>query len=434
MPVKVRCPGCRKVLTAPDAARGKALKCPECETKVRVPEEGGVDAGSSGKGTAKPKPKAKTIEDDEDLLSKLDVSKAVDTGASMCPKCGAEIPEGDEECPKCGVDPTTGQLSKAAKRRKSFKGVDPKEFFKVVWSDSWRFSMENFVTIMLTMFYQLFFLSLQGCCSFMVQWCSDTPPKAFWAFLGVLSSLAYPGWIWHLNVETIKLTTVKKSSMKDVKFDMFTAFALGIKVYVWILSHIWMPFGLLCLPISLIHFAMPVSGKAWLAPFTMKMSLKHFGAVAYYWVIRFVITLVASIAPLIVVAIYFKPITEAMEQANYKDIETLVWILVSIAVITCAFLSSFMEVFMARVNGLIAFYFRDTLELQTVVAEKKYVKKQVKLDKFGNPIKSPLAVWGPVVFALIGVLLAGNVICYYATGKQHFLMPDSWARGLGILD
>ena len=42
--------------------------------------------------------------------------------------------------------------------------------------------------------------------------------------------------------------------------------------------------------------------------------------------------------------------------------------------------------YMARVNGLIGFYFRDTLELTTIVPEKQYSKKLVKLDKFGSPV------------------------------------------------
>ena len=52
-----------------------------------------------------------------DVIANLDFSKAVDSSVSLCPKCGAEMPEGAGECPQCGVDPATGQLSEAAKKR-----------------------------------------------------------------------------------------------------------------------------------------------------------------------------------------------------------------------------------------------------------------------------------------------------------------------------
>ena len=46
MAVKVRCTGCQKVLNAPDQARGKAIKCPNCDTRITVPA--GDDAGAPG--------------------------------------------------------------------------------------------------------------------------------------------------------------------------------------------------------------------------------------------------------------------------------------------------------------------------------------------------------------------------------------------------
>ena len=39
MPVKLKCTNCEKVLSVPDAARGKAVKCPECQTRLAVPED-----------------------------------------------------------------------------------------------------------------------------------------------------------------------------------------------------------------------------------------------------------------------------------------------------------------------------------------------------------------------------------------------------------
>ncbi|MGE5193471.1 MAG: zinc ribbon domain-containing protein, partial [Deltaproteobacteria bacterium] len=109
MAVKVRCPTCEKVLSAPDTARGKAVKCPGCETKVKVPAEESSGRGSSTtrRSGAKAPARKRGEEDSIEFLAGLDLDKAVDTSAQMCPKCGANIPEEATECPKCGVDPTT---------------------------------------------------------------------------------------------------------------------------------------------------------------------------------------------------------------------------------------------------------------------------------------------------------------------------------------
>src|SRR5713101_6771862 len=131
MAVKVKCPTCDKVLNAPDAARGKAVKCPECETKIKVPagngESGRTTPRPSGPKTAKkPAPGSESTE----FLAGLDFNKIVDSSSQMCPKCGAEI--------------STGQLSAAAKKRKSRKGPDPAEFYSAAWRDSWAFTKENY--------------------------------------------------------------------------------------------------------------------------------------------------------------------------------------------------------------------------------------------------------------------------------------------------
>jgi LSD1 subclass zinc finger protein len=40
MAVQIICPNlqCRKILAVPDEVRGKQVKCPHCQTTVRVPE------------------------------------------------------------------------------------------------------------------------------------------------------------------------------------------------------------------------------------------------------------------------------------------------------------------------------------------------------------------------------------------------------------
>jgi len=435
MPVKVRCPGCRKVLTAPDAARGKSLKCPECESPVKVPT-GEVATSPGGASTStlnKPKAKPKTIEEDEGLLSRLDMSAAMDTGSSMCPKCGADIPEEAKECPKCGVDPLTGQLTKAAKRRKSLRGVDPREFYKVFLKDAWQFTLDNFGMVLKTAGYFLLYSLIAGGCGFMVGWCTRTPPKAFWGFLATLAYLTIPGWWLYLTLEVIKLTTVKKNSTKDVKFDMFYSVAMGLTFIAWYISHAIFPPALLCLPIALIHLAMPVTYKGWLFPLTLKIGVKHFPAVALYFITAIALGLPSMIASIVLQLVFGSQIQQVIAEQNVRLLSPVAQgVIITLGLVLPLFYA-FHTLFMARVNGLIALYFKDTLELVTIVAEKQYKRKEVKLDKFGNPINSPLQKYGPLVFALIGIVLAGNVITYFATGGRHVLMPDSLARAMGIL-
>ena len=153
MAVKVRCPTCEKVLNAPDTARGKAVKCPACDTRVKVPAEESSGAGSSTttrRSGAKVPAKKRAVPDDDEFLGGLDLDQVVDSSSHMCPKCGASIPEDATECPKCGVDPTTGQLSSSAKKRLSRKGPDPALFYSAAWKDSWAFTMENKVVALRT--------------------------------------------------------------------------------------------------------------------------------------------------------------------------------------------------------------------------------------------------------------------------------------------
>ena len=84
MPVKIRCRGCEKVLNAPDKARGRVIKCPNCGTKLKVP--GGP---AKSKKPAK-KPQKKSAGDD-DFLSGLDFSRAESEDEKVCPFCAAEM-------------------------------------------------------------------------------------------------------------------------------------------------------------------------------------------------------------------------------------------------------------------------------------------------------------------------------------------------------
>src|SRR5258708_17260151 len=159
-----------KGLNAPDAARGKAIKCPGCDTKVKVPAgEAQAREGKSAPRKSSGKRPAKRADDPDssEFLARLDLENVADTNQSMCPKCGAEIPEEATECPKCGVDPTTGQLSAGAKKRRGMKGPDPALFYKAAWSDSWAFTKDNFKIVYRTAMYIILYGAIICGCIYM---------------------------------------------------------------------------------------------------------------------------------------------------------------------------------------------------------------------------------------------------------------------------
>src|SRR5579864_2272543 len=128
MPVKVRCSQCERVLNAPDRARGKAIKCPECGTAVRVPA-----AKQQPKKVAAPPPSSSM------LIANLDLDRLEDTETRICPKCGADVSFEDVECPQCHVNLETGALSEQRQAELGRKGPNPKLYYKEFLRDGWEF-------------------------------------------------------------------------------------------------------------------------------------------------------------------------------------------------------------------------------------------------------------------------------------------------------
>jgi len=429
MPVKVRCPKCEKVLNAPDSARGKAVKCPECETKVKVPV-GDSAAGTGSKAAAGPA-KAKTAvkkkadADSSAFLAALDLDKVEDSSEAMCPKCGAPIPEDATECPKCGVDPTTGQLTAAAKRRKTMKGPDPAVFYATVWKDSWAFMVENKKVALRTAWYMILFTLILGGCVFMVTWCSDPPPKMFWATLALAAGLAPPGWIWYLTIQTIRTTVGKKSNIRDINFDIFQNIALGVKFNLWsILFWGWFPPAIIMFPLAMIHMAMPVTKRGWVNFLMAGTFFKNIAVTLYFWVILFATSLIYIVTAGIAGFLLSVPIIAyiaAFQAGTGSAKNVMMWVVLGVALLLFMaemFLYSFILLFNVRVIGLMAYYFQNTLDLVVLVAEKTYTRKEVKVDPWGNPIKTSgqktkEALF--IVFILVVVSAAGYFVYYSLT-------------------
>jgi ribosomal protein L40E/phage FluMu protein Com len=424
MAVKVRCPTCEKVLNAPDAARGKAIKCPGCETKVKVPV-GDTPAGE-GKSTARKSsgktPSKKVADpDSSEFLARLDLDNVAHSDQAMCPKCGASIPEEATECPQCGVDPTTGQLTASAKKRRGMKGPNPALFYREAWTDSWAFVKENTRVGWRTFLYGLLFAFLSGVCNGMATWCSSLPPKVFWFVFYIAASLVMPGWNWFLTIETIRTTVGKKKlSLGKLNFDIFLCMALGIKMFLWIIVFsifLPIPFALIMLPLAMIHMAMPVTKRGWLNFLMLPTFIRNIAPTLYFWVIAIVTTLPGLIVLVIPIVLFWPTLLELARAQNAEKftVTTQMWIalgVTTIVILLVQLVNSFVLLFNARVIGLLAYYFQNSLDLTTFVAEKVYVHKAPKLDRFGVPIRTTGQKLGQVAL-IVGAFVAVGAAGYF---------------------
>lgn len=247
MPVKVRCE-CGAGISAPDAARGKVIKCRKCGQPVRVPK-GPASGGKSPrrKKASRPRPSI----DDENFFSALDLEAGVDQDVRICPKCAAEVDEEDIECPECGVNLETGMLSARQKKKRKRKGPDPDDYLKVVWKNSMDFLKKNkTLAIRLSLTFSVYLTVFLATLYMAAVYCMpedptnpETPVKVpvilFWGFLSTLSGAASMGCFWQLFVLINKATMEGRDSLDRFNFDFFVGVALGIKLLFWPVALLW---------------------------------------------------------------------------------------------------------------------------------------------------------------------------------------------------
>ena len=438
MPVKVRCQSCEKVFAAPDAARGKLVKCPGCEGKVKVPAGDGAKSSAGAKAPAKKPAKKDDHDDHEHALKSLDLNKAEDENARVCPKCGQEIYEEEVyECPACGLNFETG-LTKAKQ-----KGLDPKVFYRVVLKDSKQFLLDNKPFAIRTGIYTLVFTLAFFFCMFLVTWCVSPPPRMFWMGLAVVTFMVPFGWAWFLNSEIIKATMDKRETLPRINFDMFTCVALGIKFFVWQIlmgAQLLLPVAavflfrqgflipgialiavtelvlFLMLPQVMIHMVMPVTTRGWLMHIQFKAWAKSIGVCAYWCGVTSIV-LLPTLVPLgLAGAIGYRgfirfsadmthnfkanaalgqdmevfytarnnpkkneapPVEPKSDDPKYKN-RPIPWtgiIAPIIGLVLSELMFGFGAVLAMRVNGLLGLYFKKHLKLETMAKETKWVAK-----------------------------------------------------------
>ncbi len=474
MPVKVRCPNCERVMNAPEAARGKAVKCPGCQGKVPVPaadaepaaRPASKGASKSGKVAVQKKPA-----DSEEILAGLDFSQAEDTEIRVCPKCGAMIEHDALECPECGVDPRTGQLTLQRKRKMSMKGPDPAEFYSGVWRDAWTFTLANISLVVRSIIYMFVLGAIFGGCLWMSNWCEKLPPKTFWALFASATYLAIPGWFWFLTTEIIRGTMSKKDVLNRVNFDLFMNMALGVKTFTWfmvflipsgviggilfaLVSLVGSPFAghvvasivtlaaLVFYPIAMCHMAMPVNWRAWLSPLMAKVFMKTAGPVMYWWVVAITSNLVIIIGVGAVTALYWTALSgvaQSMLALNNAEVvqAAIPWGMLSVPIVV-SLLSllafCFTAVFNMRSMGMLALYFRKELALEVKPYEKGYARKEPKLDNNGKPIEPKAAKAAAGIGGVIAFYAVANIVIYFGSGGKYIFLPRPLAVALNLMN
>ncbi len=248
MPVKVRCE-CGAGISAPDAARGKVIKCRKCGQPVRVPK--GKPSGDGEKPRRKKAAAPRPSVDDEDFFAAIDLEGGEDLDVRICPKCATEVDEEDIECPACGVNLDTGMLSAKQKKKRKNKGPDPDDYPKVVWKDSMAFLKKNMsLAVRLSLTFSVFLTVFLATLYMATVYCipedptnPDTPVKVpvliFWGFISLLSGSASVGCFCQLAILIIKATMDQRDSLERFNFDFFVSVAMGLKIYSWSYVFMW---------------------------------------------------------------------------------------------------------------------------------------------------------------------------------------------------
>jgi DNA-directed RNA polymerase subunit M/transcription elongation factor TFIIS len=467
MAVKVRCPGCQKVLTAPDEARGKAIKCPACETRVPIPSGSG--------GAAKPaKKKAASVVEDESGLASLDLRNVEDAEARVCPKCGHDMQYQDEEeteCPKCGYDTASGGLGEKA-RKKRLKGPDPDKFYEGLWKKNWKFVFRNQGLAWRTMIYTVIASLIMFGCAFAYLRIPMWPPRVFFGFCTLIAAMMIPGWLWFMDEQVIVGTLTKKDKLKRINFDFFLCSALGIKWVAWhlvfaslvlaipgliglILTQfggmpdfvLWICLGvgylpvLAMLPIVMGHMVMPIQAPGWMVWKVFPAWIKTLKPTLLWLTLTLMLHLpvlgilatiaavsgndVANIAQQMEENAETHRARVAAEAAPKKDAQagqadpiaarefhTVNYMPLILPgglwVLACVFLG-FPALYSCRLNGQFVYFFREQLDLQALAKEYKYVAKVKPEDEEDKPPKTLQQVLLEAVITVVMCTIIGAV-------------------------
>ncbi len=425
MPVKLRCRGCEKVLSAPDKARGKVIQCPQCGTKLKVPAGDGAPAKAA-------KAAAPQATDTADFLARVDLSQAEDAEERICPYCAAEMEEEQSVCHSCGMNVETGRMDAKEAKKRARKGPDPGLFYSKAWSESFAFLKEHWRLAVRTGSYWTVFMVMNAACQFMVMYCQTGPPKFFWFCMTVLTQLGALGWYWTLTFKIIESTMTRDEKLLErVHFDAFQTIALGLRalLWPWIMLLPFFPlilplamvtgasgalmggdaaaitgalgflavlgacalFPVFVYPLAMVHMTQQYTYKAWILWEMLKVALRNMGPAFYFWIIAIAVSI--PLAVIVVPLAFVMGLDSGMNPFLSNNVTGLTarittWILELVgeqatpdgwlfmlikavlnffaAFILLApiyFASAFPSVFLMKVNGLLGHYNRERLGL-----------------------------------------------------------------------
>lgn len=442
MPVKVRCTSCDKVLTVPDAARGKAVKCPQCDTRIAVPTGDSQITKPAGDKVKKKPVAAKSSKpaDSEDALASLDLRRAEDTNARICPKCGFDMQDQDEEeteCPKCGFDVEAGGMGVKARKR-AMKGPDPSDFYPGLAKNAFKFVLKNQGLVWRTNLYTFVCLLISLGCAFMYLWISAWPPRAFFGLCFFVAFLVIPGWLWYLDTEVIKLTLERKDKFKKLNFDFFLASSKGVMAVGWAvigagpiliipggigyymvqngqppwMLGVFLGIGMIpviwMMPVVMAHMTMPISAPGWMIWKVMQFSFRCVGGCTVWmlWLFLSCLPLIGGAA--VIGAVWGNDLTAIVQTMESNadlsrrilaaerapkgknapqpvdpaslgkpvDVNFTPLIGPGIILALMCLPLGWAAMFNMRTNGQFTYYFKERLELIDKAKEYKYVAKE----------------------------------------------------------
>jgi hypothetical protein len=183
-------------------------------------------------------------------------------------------------------------------------------------------------------------------------------------------------------------------------------------------------------PLAMIHMAMPVTRRAWINLQMASTFFKNVAPTIYFWIIWLATGLIVIIPPAVLgvisVAAFGSKFNDLARRliANKPPSGAIDWVILSLAiviVIVYAFGYGFAAVFKARAIGLLALYFKDSLDLVVLVAEKEYKRQEILVDKWGNKIKSTQQKVAEVIGVILLIALVTGVgfWVYYLMFKKH---------------
>ncbi|GAB4135082.1 MAG: hypothetical protein Tsb009_00930 [Planctomycetaceae bacterium] len=345
MPLKIRCRECEKVLNVPDKARGKAIRCPSCQTTLKIPAGNSTQKSARSRSVDEAPPpnrrrrpaKAAVASEMDDFLSGVDLRRAEDHRVRVCVKCGYEVPEPDEDedelidCPQCKHNIDTGIMSERMQKKLARRGPDPEEYWGMMWKGSFAFVKENARLAIRVGTYWTIFCTLAVFSFFCYAMTENLPPMVFWLSMIFLFVSGASGLYWYISVQVIRHTTgpKRKKKMEKVNFDIFQNISLGLKSVLWplvmafpivvvllgihfgpllfgddiyddymitiIVGAIIYVFAALMFPIAMVHMSMPYTYKGWL-PVNLVIIFSRVALPALYWFLAFL----AAILPIAV--------------------------------------------------------------------------------------------------------------------------------------